>query len=232
MQKKIAAAILVLGLIAGAAWWSATGQNTTMGQSLGSATAETTAPAAAPSVDPAAVDPALLADRTLGNPDAPVKVTEYASFTCSHCANFHTTVFKDLKANYIDTGKVFFTYREVYFDRYGLWAGMIARCGGADRYFGFVDAFYTMRETWLASDEPAVIADNLKRIGRTAGMTDAALDQCLNNADFAQALVTSFQANSAKDDISSTPSFMIDGVKHANLTYQEFAALLDAKLAE
>jgi protein-disulfide isomerase len=46
------------------------------------------------------------------------------------------TVFKPLKADYIDTGKVHFTLREVYFDRYGLWAAMIARCGGDLKYFG------------------------------------------------------------------------------------------------
>jgi protein-disulfide isomerase len=51
-----------------------------------------------------------------------VKIVEYASFTCPHCAHFHETVFGQLKADYIDTGKVQFTLREVYFDRYGLWA--------------------------------------------------------------------------------------------------------------
>ena len=51
---------------------------------------------------------------------------------------FHDGPFKELKANYIDTGKVRFVYREVYFDRFGLWASMVARCGGPERYFGIV----------------------------------------------------------------------------------------------
>ena len=233
MMKTIAAAVLAVALIGGGVWYATSSKDTTESEPLASATPDTsTTPVAAPAPSAAAIDPALLADRTLGNPEAPIKVTEYASFTCPHCANFHSAVFKDLKTNYIDTGKVFFTYREVYFDRYGLWAGMIARCGGVDRYFGFVDVFYTSRDTWLSSDDPAVISGNLKRIGRTAGMTDEALDQCLNNTAFAEALVANFKTNSEQDDITGTPSFMIDGVKHKNMSYAEFAALLDAKLAE
>ena len=76
----------------------------------------------------------------IGPADAKVTIVEYASFTCPHCAAFHTNVFKDLKKDYIDTGKVRFEFREVYFDRYGLWASMMARCGGGavlwhHRYF-------------------------------------------------------------------------------------------------
>ena len=65
-----------------------------------------------------------------GNPDAAVTVIEYASFTCPHCANFHNGPYQDLKADFIDTGKINFIYREVYFDRFGLWAGMLALCAG------------------------------------------------------------------------------------------------------
>jgi protein-disulfide isomerase len=232
MAKKLAAAALAVVLIAGGAWWALQGGNsagTTTSPLLGAAEAQT---AAEPAVTPVAseIDPALLTDRTLGNPDAPIKITEYASFTCPHCANFHETAFKDLKKNYIDTGKAFFTYREVYFDRFGLWAGMIARCGGGDRYFGFVDAYYGTRDTWLNSEDPAVIAENLKRIGRTAGMSNEQIDTCLNNQPFAEALVANFQTNMAADNIEGTPTFIIDGQKYSNMSYEDLAKILDEKL--
>ena len=63
-------------------------------------------------------------DMVLGSAEAPVQVIEYASYTCPHCASFHGDQFKQLKENYIDTGKVRFVYREVYFDRFGLWASI------------------------------------------------------------------------------------------------------------
>ena len=131
-------------------------------------------------------------DFSLGAPDAKVKITEYASFTCPHCAHFHETNMAKLKAEYIDTGKVQFTYREVYFDRYGLWAAMIARCGGEMKYFGISDILFDTQKDWAASDDPKVVVENLKKIGRTAGLDDAQMDACLKDKATAGALVAMY----------------------------------------
>lgn len=178
-----------------------------------------------------ASDPVEIAEMTLGNPEADLRVIEYASFTCPHCADFHDSVFPELKADYIDTGKIEFVYREVYFDRYGLWAGMVARCGGSERYFGIADLIYERQREWTQG-QPAEIADNLRKIGKTAGLTDETLDACLTDSAKAEALVARFEENAAADDITSTPSFVIDGEKHPNMSYDEFSALLDGKLED
>nr|WP_231580225.1 DsbA family protein [Pseudorhodobacter wandonensis] len=171
-------------------------------------------------------------DMVLGNPESKVVLTEYASYTCPHCANFHSEVFKDLKRDYIDTGKIKFVYREVFFDRYGLWAAMIARCGGDLRYFGIQDMIYSTQKEWAASQDPAAIIENLRRLGRTAGLEDAAMDVCLNDAAMAQAMVEKFQKDTEADGINSTPSFILNGVKHSNMNYADLKALLDAELAK
>jgi protein-disulfide isomerase len=169
-------------------------------------------------------------EMTLGDPDAPVTVVEYASFTCPHCRNFHETSFERLKADYVDTGKVRFVYREVYFDRFGLWAGMVARCGGPERYFGIVDLLYEKQDEWARGGEPVEIADNLRRIGRSAGIGDEQLKACLEDGDMAQALVAEFQRNAEADGIDSTPSFVINGEKVTNQPYEDLAALIDAQI--
>lgn len=171
-------------------------------------------------------------DMMLGNLESKVVLTEYASYTCPHCANFHTEVFKDLKRDYIDTGKIKFVYREVFFDRYGLWAAMIARCGGDMRYFGIQDLIYSTQKEWTASQDASVIIENLRRLGRTAGLDDAAMDACLNDGAMAQAMVEKFQKDSEADDINSTPSFILNGAKHSNMNYADLKALLDAELAK
>jgi len=168
----------------------------------------------------------------IGNPDAKVVVTEYASFTCPHCASFHGAVFKPLKVDYIDTGKIKFVYREVYFDRYGLWAAMVARCGGEMRYFGISDILYSAQAEWSGSNDATAVVENLRKIGRTAGMSNDELDVCLQNADMAQAMVAKFQADSKADNIDSTPSLIINGEKHSNMSYADLKAIIDAKLAE
>jgi protein-disulfide isomerase len=193
-----------------------------------------TAVAAAPVWAQDAAAPVLpeVPDMVLGNPESKVVLTEYASYTCPHCANFHSEVFKDLKRDYIDTGKIKFVYREVFFDRYGLWAAMIARCGGDLRYFGIQDMIYSTQKEWAASQDPAAIIENLRRLGRTAGLEDAAMDMCLNDGAMAQAMVEKFQKDTEADGINSTPSFILNGVKHSNMNYADLKALLDAELAK
>lgn len=166
----------------------------------------------------------------LGQADAPVTVMEYASYTCPHCADFHANVFDQLKTDYIDTGKVKFVFREVYFDRYGLWASMIARCGGEMRYFGISDMLFDQQQEWAASSDPAVVVQNLKRIGRTAGMDDATMDQCMQDGAMAQALVETYEANVQADEVQGTPTIFVNGEKHSNMTYADLKELIDAEL--
>ena len=209
-------------LILGGGGYLLTRSNTSSGNLLvGTANAQTTD-----------ADPSAIADMVIGDADAPIDMIEYASFTCPHCATFHATVWPELKKNYIDTGKVKFTYREVYFDRFGLWASMIARCGGDMRFFGITDEIYDKQRLWTASGDPATIAEELAKLGKTAGLTDEMLDACMSDGEKAQNLVAWYEANAAEDDISSTPSFIIDGEKQSNMSYADLSALLDAKLAE
>ena len=193
---------------------------------------ETLAPIGAAVAQDSEVDTSMVEEMSMGNPDAKVTVIEYASFTCPHCRNFHASVLKDLKRDYIDTGKINFIYREVYFDRYGLWAGMIARCGGPLRYFGITDLIYEQQQEWTKGGEPAAIAASLRKIGKTAGLSDEELDQCMGDGKMAQALVAAYQENAKADEITATPSFVINGEKYSNMSYDQFKEILDEKLAE
>jgi protein-disulfide isomerase len=171
-------------------------------------------------------------DFSLGSPDAPVKIVEYASYTCPHCATFHANVFKSLKAEYIDTGKVHFTLREVYFDRYGLWAAMVARCGGDMRYFGISDMLFDQQQDWANPDQaPEAVVGKLKTIGLTAGLDQAALDTCLNDQATAEALIKQFETNMAADGVQGTPTIFVNGAKHSNMVYDDLKAIIDAELA-
>lgn len=175
------------------------------------------------------IDTSIVQEMILGDESAPITLVEYASYTCPHCRTFHKDVFPQLKADFIDTGKVKFVYREVYFDGPGLWAGMTARCGGEERFFGMVDLIYENQREWTQG-APAQVAANLKRMGKLAGMTDEQLDACLQDGDKARAMTALFQENAERDGIRATPSFVIDGELQSNMSYADLKALLDAKL--
>ncbi len=167
-----------------------------------------------------------------GDADAKVEIIEYVSYTCPHCASFHAGPYKDIKKNYIDTGKVKFIFREVYFDRFGLWASMIARCNGPDRFFGMTDLIFNEQSQWTRAGDPAAIVAELRKLGLKGGMNDEQLDACLEDADNAQALVSWYQANAERDEVRSTPSFIINGEPYSNMNYADFSAIIEEKLAE
>lgn len=166
----------------------------------------------------------------LGEAGAPVTVVEYASLTCPHCASFHAQVFGKIKANYIETGKVKFEVRDVYFDRYGLWAAMIARCGDGSRYFGITDILYRKQADWSRLQDPGEAIAAIYAIGRQAGLDNETMEACVQDQDWAEALVAEFQKNMEADDVQGTPTFFIDGEKLSNMNYDDFAAKLDEAL--
>ena len=199
--------------------------------------AELTAPAEAVATEvadnadfDAEVDTSTIPDMMIGNPDAKVTVIEYASYTCPHCASFHTGTFKDLKKNYIDTDKINFVFREVYFDRYGLWASMIARCAGPEKFFGLTDLMFQSQSSWTRAGEPAAIIDELRKLGRLAGIDGETLEVCLNDNDKAKTLIAWYQEKAGADNIDSTPSFIINGKKHTNMSFAEMSEIIDADL--
>ncbi|MBP7003234.1 DsbA family protein [Amaricoccus sp.] len=170
-------------------------------------------------------------EMAMGSPDAPVTMIEYASFTCPHCAAFALEVMPQLKAQYVDTGKVRLVYREVYFDRPGLWASMIARCAGEDRYFGVAELLFKNQQSWAHAADAQGVLNGLFAIGRQAGMIDGEMQACMQDGEFAQALVTWFQGNATADKIDATPTFVLDGEKVTNMPWPEMQAKIEEKLA-
>jgi protein-disulfide isomerase len=171
-----------------------------------------------------------VAEISLGDADAPVTLVEYWMFTCPHCAAFHRDVFPQIKANFVDTGKVRVVFREVYFNRPSLWAAMVARCAPEDRYLGIADLLFQRQAAWATTTDTNAMLAELYAIGRQAGLTDEDMNACMSDRAFAEAMVTEFQKNAEADGIDSTPSFVINGQKFGNMGYADFETRLNAAL--
>lgn len=193
------------------------------------ATAAADTTAAEPQPGPA---PELLDDIVLGQPDAPLTVIEYASFTCPHCATFAKDTFPTLKSEYIDTGKVKFIQRAVYFDAVGLWSGILANCDPA-KYYPVSEMLLTTTDKWLAPAKSGdEVAANLRKVGLSAGMTEAQMDACWNDKPMIERLVATYQTNATKDGLEGTPTFIIGGEKVPNQAWKDLKVKIDQKLAE
>ena len=171
-----------------------------------------------------------LAEMTLGSPDAPVTLIEYASITCGHCATFHESVFPTIKENYIDTGKVQFVFREFPTAPANLSVAgsMIARCaadkGGNDAYFLVIDALFKTQRNWAFSSDPRT---ELIKIASQAGMDEAAFDACVNRQELLDLINENVKTGSQKYQVNSTPSFIIGGQLRHFSTAEDMSKALD-----
>ncbi len=172
----------------------------------------------------------MLADRVLGNDDAPVTIIEYSSMTCPHCASFHNETLPKITEEYIDTGKVRLIFRDFPFGLLAKAAAMISRCVDKESYYGFLTVLFRSQAQWSQSQQPAV---ELERMARFAGLSKAEFDACLGN----QALVKGIEENAAKAQeehgIESTPTFFINGNRISGAApFDTFKAEIDAALAK
>ena len=179
-----------------------------------------------------AIDEIPVEVMSYGDENAPITLIEYASFTCPHCASFHADVYPLIKENYIETGKVRMVLRPVYFDRLGLWADLLARCGGQDRYFGIANMIYEHQSSWTQGDSAVDIVNNLYAMGRLAGMNDAEMEACMQDNEHAQALVAASTRDIDADGVEGTPTFVINGTVMKNMPYSGFVEAFDEILGE
>ena len=167
-------------------------------------------------------------DIVYGDPNAPVEVIEYASFTCPACANFAINIFPKIKENYIDFGKVKFVYRNLVRDQYDMAASSIARCGTSDVAKRLGEVFFERQRDWLGVDDKVAGLASLAR--RAGGMSRIQVDRCIANAGMQQHLVKMTQVAATRYKASATPTVIVDGSKLDVASWENIKAAIDAKL--
>lgn len=165
-------------------------------------------------------------EMTLGSASAPTTMEVYASFTCPHCANFHNGALALLRRDYVETGRLRVVYRDVFLDRPGLWASMMARCAGPDRFFDAADLLYHNQSVWTEGDTPTILGF-LAEIGSRVGMSDADLEACYTNTELASNLVAWSDRERLSARVNSTPTLVINGKLYPNMSYEQIVAIID-----
>jgi protein-disulfide isomerase len=179
---------------------------------------------------PASAADGTLAETALGDPNAPVTVIEYSSLTCPHCAAFHRDTLPQVKASYIDTGKVRFVYRDFPLGKLALAAAVVGRCVEPSRHFAFIDMLYRDQDAWSQSRDPLA---ELKLRGQLAGLSDSQFEACLGNKPLIQAVQQRAQEGQQQYGIDSTPSFIVNGKKiSGEQSFEAFSKAIDAALSE
>jgi protein-disulfide isomerase len=180
----------------------------------------------------------------MGNPDARVKLVEYGSLTCNHCADFSRTGMGPLQA-LVKTGKVSFEFRNYVLNGVDLAASVVARCGGTNSFFPVIEKMYANQQQWVGKisgmspaqeDQLKTLprAQQLARIAELGGLTQLAAGhgitpqqakKCLADDASVKRLADMHEAAS-KLGIDGTPTFSINGsVVHAH-NWAELAPLI------
>jgi len=176
-------------------------------------------------------------DRTLGNRNAKVVLIEYAAPSCPVCAAFNAQNFPRLKAQYIDTGKIFYVFRVFPLRADDGLAEKIARCLPEDKYFTFIDLLFKNQPKWdveYGVQSPEGVHDGLVLLGRIAGMSREQVDQCMENkAEDDRINKVSSEAQS-RYSVNATPTFILNGtsIGSGNIPFDSMSKLLDTELAK
>ena len=175
-------------------------------------------------------------DRVLGNRQSKVVLIEYAAPTCPVCAAFNAQSFPQLKANYIDTGKVFYVFRVFPLRADDGSAEKIARCLPEDKYFGFIDLLFKNQPKWdwEFGVSPQGVHDGLVLLGRIAGMSREQVDQCMVNKAEDDRINKVSADGQSRYNITGTPTFILNGtnIGSGNIPFETVSKLLDAELAK
>jgi protein-disulfide isomerase len=174
----------------------------------------------------------------MGNPDAPVKLVEYASISCPHCAEFSEEASEELRNTYVRSGQVSWEYRPVLMFPTDAGIATVLRCQGAQSFFALTEQLYATQAEWSArtraipeaqlqalqamppqQQAPALArAIGMDQFFRQRGVPQARIDECLNNPEHLNALAET-QRKVQEDGVTGTPTFFINGQVQENVGY-------------
>lgn len=181
----------------------------------------------------------------LGNPDAPLKLIEFASHTCGHCATFSVTGKQPLKSKYVASGVVSFEQREIFLNPFDIVIATMAQCGAKEQMQPLSDEVWQNLEavfTGLQGNPAAVQAagalppeQRFAKVAEVTGLLDffaargLSADQartCLTDTAKIDAMVKASEAQAQEVGVTGTPTFVLNGKKLDVNTWETLEPIL------
>ena len=151
----------------------------------------------------------------IGSDNAKISIKVFSSLTCPHCANFHKSIFENLKKDFIDEGKVKFEHHSFPLDLAALNAEIIIRCQNDNiKKFQLLEEIYQKQSQWAVGSDINVINESLKRIGLKNGLSQEKMDKCLLNENYQDQILNERIDAQKIYKIESTPTIYINEKKY------------------
>ncbi len=171
-------------------------------------------------------------DFIIGDENAPITIIEYASLSCSHCADFHLNTLPELIKEFVDTGKARIVFRDFPFNYPALLGSMVLRCVPEDIRYQYSNALYHLQSKWVLR-ENSKTTQELYKIMQSGGMTKERFNECIDNVELENEILNGLMAAQSEFNIKSTPSFLINGILiEGNKAIKDFRQIIDKILSE
>ena len=169
---------------------------------------------------------------SIGNSDAKVTVKVFSSLTCPHCADFHISIYENLKKDFIDKGLVKFEHHAFPLDLAALNAEIIVRCHiNKDKKFKLLEKMYEQQKDWAIGSDINKINDSIKKIGAELNLEDKKMSKCLNDDKIQDDILNQRIDAQKKYKIESTPTIIINEKKYTGKNnYEQFKKAIERKL--
>ena len=169
---------------------------------------------------------------SIGNTNAKVTVKVFSSLTCPHCANFHNTIFENLKKDYIDKGLVRFEHHAFPLDLAALNAEVVIRCqANNDKKFKLLNEIYDKQKLWAVGSDINKINKLIKNIGLKFDLSNDEMDNCLKNEAAQDEILDQRIEAQKKYKIESTPTVIVNEKKYNNkVDYKTLKKIIEKNL--
>jgi protein-disulfide isomerase len=165
-------------------------------------------------------------ERAIGSPQAKIRVEEWFSLTCTHCARFAQDTFPRVRKDLVDTNRVRWVFKDFPLDRVALQAAMVARALPPDRYESFILALFASQDRWAFAKD-VDYARELWNMAALAGMNRSTFEAASTDTALQDWIIAQQNEAEKKYQIDATPSFVINGKKYSGeMSYGDFVKLL------
>ncbi len=169
-------------------------------------------------------------DYILGKADAPITVVEYASVACPGCAYWHKEVYPELKAKYIDTGKVKYVFRPFPASNQEIaTAGhKLALCGDRDKFFKNIKLQFDRQSQIFDMGQRGQLRQAYVSLAKASGLSEDEFITCMSNPEIT-ARYDAFAQLGIDQGVRGTPSIFVNGVKSDKTDFESIEALITGK---
>ncbi len=175
----------------------------------------------------------------MGNPAAAIKLVEYGSLTCPHCAEFMEKSSAELRDSFVGSGRVSYEFRNFVRDGLDVTAAMLTQCSSPESFFPLTEqAFKKLPSVTEAAFQGAISLPDDKRgtaLAQLIGLTDIfatygiakdQIDACMADSARVQTLAKNTRDQAEQYKIEGTPTFLINGASIGSMGWEELRSKL------